>query len=91
MRWPPALRPALYRSRLLRHLYERPGDRVGFHYDTSHYGDAGYTVLLGLEDQSPALLECLVHSRERHREIEHLDVQRRQVAARGIRYAARSR
>jgi hypothetical protein len=55
--------------------YEQPGDRVGFHYDVSHYRGARYTVLLGIEDDSSARLQCRVRPRERHRAPECIDVQ----------------
>lgn len=54
--------------------YEQPGDRVGFHYDTSHYVGARYTVLIGIVDDSSALLQCRVYSRERRRAVERIDV-----------------
>lgn len=56
------------------YCYDAPGDRVGFHYDTSHYRGARYTVLIGIEDDSSARLLCRVRARERHRATECLDV-----------------
>lgn len=55
--------------------YDRPGDRIGFHYDTSWYRGARYTVLVGLVDQSSARLWCQVHARNRHRPTLDLEVQ----------------
>lgn len=34
------------------YLYQEAGDRIGFHYDTSYYRGARYTVLLGLVQRS---------------------------------------
>jgi hypothetical protein len=47
--------------------YDREGDRVGWHYDTSWYRGARYTVLIGIEDRSRARLQCRLYSRDRHR------------------------
>jgi hypothetical protein len=55
--------------------YDRPGDRIGFHYDTSFYRGARYTLLLGVHDDSSARLMCRVHSRDRHRKALDLAVQ----------------
>lgn len=54
--------------------YDRAGDRIGFHYDTSHYRGARFTVLIGLEDDSTARLQCRLHTRERRRPQERIDV-----------------
>ncbi|MGE5850541.1 MAG: 2OG-Fe(II) oxygenase [Candidatus Methylomirabilota bacterium] len=34
------------------YYYTEPGDHIGYHYDTSHYQGARYTVLLGLVQRS---------------------------------------
>jgi hypothetical protein len=34
------------------YFYTEPGDHIGFHYDTSYYQGARYTVLLGLVQRS---------------------------------------
>lgn len=34
------------------YYYTEPGDHIGFHYDTSYYKGARYTILLGLVDRS---------------------------------------
>jgi len=34
------------------YYYTEPGDHIGFHYDTSYYKGARYTVLLGLVQRS---------------------------------------
>lgn len=57
------------------YCYERAGDRIGFHYDTSWYRGARYTVLVGLIDESSARLHCQVHARDRHRPTKDLRVE----------------
>ncbi len=34
------------------YFYTEPGDHIGFHYDTSYYKGARYTILMGLVDRS---------------------------------------
>lgn len=34
------------------YYYTEPGDHIGFHYDTSYYKGARYTILMGLLDRS---------------------------------------
>jgi len=34
------------------YYYTEPGDHIGFHYDTSYYKGARYTILIGLVEQS---------------------------------------
>ena len=40
------------------YFYTEPGDHIGFHYDTSYYRGARYTVLVGLVDRSSSRLVC---------------------------------
>jgi hypothetical protein len=40
------------------YLYTEPGDHIGFHYDTSYYRSARYTVLVGLIERSSSRLVC---------------------------------
>ena len=40
------------------------GDHMGYHYDTSYYKGARYTVLLGLEQESSSRLLCRLHTRQ---------------------------
>ncbi len=47
--------------------YDRAGDGIGYHYDTSWYRGARYTVLVGLVNRSTARLSCELHTREPHR------------------------
>ncbi len=35
------------------YYYTEPGDHIGWHYDTSYYKGARYTMLVGLVDKSP--------------------------------------
>lgn len=39
------------------YYYTEPGDHIGYHYDTSYYRGARYTVLFGLVDESSCRLE----------------------------------
>ena len=54
--------------------YDAPGDHVGFHYDTSWYQGARFTVLIGLWDTSSSRLRCRLYSREAHRPCREMDV-----------------
>ncbi len=49
------------------YYYTRPGDFIGWHYDTSYYAGRRYTALLGLIDESSCELEYQLHTRERGR------------------------
>ena len=53
------------------YVYDEPGDRIGFHYDASHYRGDRYTVLLGVVDRSSSRLRCRLHrgDPERAREV----------------------
>jgi len=46
------------------YFYTRPGDHIGWHYDTSYYAGRRYTVLLGVIDQSSCRLDYELHTRE---------------------------
>ena len=56
------------------YFYTEPGDHIGFHYDTSYYKGARYTVLLGLVDQSTSRLVCRLHTKDPQRETKELDL-----------------
>lgn len=43
------------------YYYTEPGDHIGFHYDTSYYKGARYTVLMGLVEQSSSRLVCQLY------------------------------
>lgn len=47
------------------YFYTRPGDHIGWHYDTSYYVGRRYTVLLGVIDQSSCRLDYELHTREK--------------------------
>jgi hypothetical protein len=47
------------------YFYTRPGDHIGWHYDTSYYAGRRYTLLLGVLDQSSCRLDYELHTRER--------------------------
>jgi hypothetical protein len=40
------------------YFYTEPGDYIGYHYDTSYYRGARYTVLVGLIERSSSRLVC---------------------------------
>jgi hypothetical protein len=46
------------------YFYSRPGDHIGWHYDTSYYAGRRYTVLLGVIDDSSCRLDYELHTRE---------------------------
>ncbi len=46
------------------YFYTRPGDHIGWHYDTSYYAGRRYTLLLGLLDRSSCRLDYELHTRE---------------------------
>jgi len=56
------------------YFYTEPGDHIGYHYDTSYYKGARYTVLIGLRDQSSSQLLCRLHTKEPDREVEELSL-----------------
>ncbi|HEX5458610.1 MAG TPA: hypothetical protein VFX20_01430 [Steroidobacteraceae bacterium] len=47
------------------YYYTRPGDHIGWHYDTSYYAGRRYTVLLGVVDRSSCRLDYELHTREK--------------------------
>jgi hypothetical protein len=46
------------------YFYTRPGDHIGWHYDTSYYAGRRYTLLLGVLDRSSCRLDYELHTRE---------------------------
>lgn len=46
------------------YFYTRPGDHIGWHYDTSYYAGRRYTLLFGVVDESSCRLEYQLHTRE---------------------------
>ncbi len=47
------------------YFYTRPGDHIGWHYDTSYYRGRRYTLLVGIIDRSSCRLEYELHTREK--------------------------
>jgi hypothetical protein len=45
------------------YFYTRPGDHIGWHYDTSYYNGRRYTLLLGVIDDSSCRLDYELHTR----------------------------
>ncbi|MER3425147.1 MAG: 2OG-Fe(II) oxygenase, partial [Nitrospiraceae bacterium] len=55
------------------YYYTEPGDHIGFHYDTSYYKGARYTILMGLIDRSPSCrLVCQLYKDDPRRQIKEL-------------------
>ena len=46
------------------YFYTRPGDHIGWHYDTSYYAGRRYTLLIGVIDESSCRLEYQLHTRD---------------------------
>ena len=56
------------------YFYTEPGDHIGYHYDTSYYKGARYTLLIGLHDQSSSQLVCQLHTKDADREVQELSL-----------------
>ncbi|MCZ6801113.1 MAG: 2OG-Fe(II) oxygenase [Nitrospirae bacterium] len=56
------------------YFYTEPGDHIGYHYDTSYYRGARYTVLIGLVDRSTSKLACRLHTRNPLKEVTELSL-----------------
>ena len=57
------------------YYYTEPGDHIGFHYDTSYYKGARYTVLMGLVDRSPSCrLVCQLYKNDPQRTMKELQL-----------------
>jgi hypothetical protein len=55
------------------YFYTEPGDHIGFHYDTSYYKGARYTVLMGLVQRSAACrLICQLYKGDSTRALQEL-------------------
>ncbi|HET7876128.1 MAG TPA: 2OG-Fe(II) oxygenase [Methylomirabilota bacterium] len=46
------------------YFYTEAGDHMGYHYDTSYYKGARYTVLVGLVQDSSSRLLCRLHTKQ---------------------------
>ncbi len=51
------------------YYYTEAGDRIGWHYDTSHYEGRRYTLLLGLEERSSSELVCQLWTKAQGKEV----------------------
>ncbi len=49
------------------YFYSRPGDHIGWHYDTSYYSGRRYTLLLGVVDRSSCRLDYELHTKQADR------------------------
>lgn len=56
------------------YFYNRPGDYIGWHYDTSFYRGKRYTVLLGLIENESCQLDCELHTKDESRENERMSI-----------------
>jgi hypothetical protein len=57
------------------YYYTEPGDYIGFHYDTSYYKGARYTILMGLVDQAKQCkLVCQLYKDDPARETKELEL-----------------
>jgi hypothetical protein len=56
------------------YFYTEPGDHIGFHYDTSYYRGARYTVLVGLVERSSSRLVCQLYRDDPARPVHELSV-----------------
>jgi len=54
------------------YYYTEPGDHIGYHYDTSYYRGARFTVLIGLVAAPSCKLECRLHTKNPAHEVETL-------------------
>ncbi|HZS10618.1 MAG TPA: 2OG-Fe(II) oxygenase [Nitrospirales bacterium] len=57
------------------YYYTEPGDHIGFHYDTSYYKGARYTILMGLVDHAPSCkLVCQLYKDDPTRPMKELSL-----------------
>ncbi len=57
------------------YYYTEPGDHIGFHYDTSYYKGARYTILMGLVDRAPSCkLVCQLYKGDPGRSVKELSL-----------------
>ncbi len=54
------------------YFYTESGDHIGYHYDTSYYKGARFTVLVGLRDDSTSRLVCRLHTKDPKREVQEV-------------------
>ncbi|GJL54156.1 MAG: hypothetical protein NPIRA02_12880 [Nitrospirales bacterium] len=56
------------------YFYTEAGDHIGYHYDTSYYKGARYTVLIGLLDRSTSRLACRLHTKDPSKQTKELSL-----------------
>ncbi|MDH5563328.1 MAG: 2OG-Fe(II) oxygenase [Nitrospirota bacterium] len=56
------------------YFYTEPGDHIGYHYDTSYYKGARYTLLIGLRDRSSSRLVCRLHTKDPGHTVQELSL-----------------
>jgi hypothetical protein len=57
------------------YYYTEPGDHIGFHYDTSYYKSARYTVLMGLIQKTEnCQLVCHLYKDDPKREVKEVQI-----------------
>jgi hypothetical protein len=57
------------------YFYTEPGDHIGFHYDTSYYKGARYTILMGLVQKTEQCkLVCHLYKGDPKREMKELQI-----------------
>lgn len=56
------------------YFYTEAGDHIGWHYDTSYYKGARYTVLLGVVDDSSCKLAYRLHTKNPGHDIEEAEI-----------------
>jgi hypothetical protein len=66
--------PASDPHRCALYAYTEAGDHIGFHYDTSYYKDRRWTVLIGFIDESSSRLVCHLHTRNKAKTVEKLEL-----------------
>ncbi len=57
------------------YYYTEAGDHIGYHYDTSYYRGARYTVLIGVIDDSSCRLEYQLYKNDPARDVETAELQ----------------
>lgn len=56
------------------YYYTEPGDRVGWHYDSSFYKGERFTVLVGVVERSTSRLQCRLYTKDPEREVVELEL-----------------
>jgi len=56
------------------YYYTEPGDRVGWHYDSSYYKGERFTVLVGVVERSTSRLQGRLYTKDPEREVVDLEL-----------------